>query len=115
MRELESSRNMLIGAGTAVLSAPVAAGLTALVWQFPIAVAGTAGGDPGAALAAILTMTMFMTLFSVGGGAVAVGLVGAVAGFLVRRGAASAAVVAGVAVGILAALVVAVADAYLLG
>ncbi len=98
-----------------MLSAPVAAGLTALVWQFPIAVAGSGGRSVGAAYAATLTMIAFMTLFSVFGGVLAVGLVGAGAGFVVRGRSAKVEALAGITVGILAALVVAIAGVYLAG
>lgn len=105
----------MVGAGCAVLSAPAAAGLTALVWQFPIAIAGTGGRSVGAAYAATLTMIMFMTLFSVFGGALAIGVVGAGVGFLARARPTLVAAMAGIAVGVLAALIVAVADVYLTG
>lgn len=108
-------RGVVVGAGCAVLSAPAAAGLIALVWQFPIAIAGTGGRSVRAAYAATLTMIMFMTLFSVFGGALAIGAVGAGAGYLVRERSAVGAAIAGIAVGVLAALIVAVADVYLTG
>lgn len=110
-----TARSVLIGAGCAVLAAPVAAGLTALVWQFPIAVAGTDGRSVGAAFAAVITMVAFMTLFSVFGGIVAIGLVGAGAGFLARARPPHVAALAGIAVGLLAALIVAIADIFLTG
>lgn len=103
------------GAVFAVLSAPFAAGLTALVWQFPIAIAGTSGQSVGAALSATLTMAMFMTLFSVFAGVLAIGAVGAGAGYLTGRRSPGAARIAGVAVGCVSALVVAVADVILTG
>lgn len=113
--EKESSRNALISAGFAVATAPMAAGLTALVWQFPIAVAGTGGRSVGAAYAAAITMVAFMTLFSVFAGIVAIGLVGAGVGFLARARPPLVAAFAGIAVGVLAALIVAVTDVYLTG
>ncbi|MBM4605668.1 hypothetical protein GS575_23675 [Rhodococcus hoagii] len=59
--------------------------MTALVWQFPVAIAGTAGHSVGAAIGAAVTMVAFMTLFSIFGGVLAIGLVGAGAGYLVRH------------------------------
>ena len=109
-----TQRNVFTAAGTAVLSAPVAAGTTALIWQFPLVLAGT-GGGPGAVPGAILSMALFMTLFSFLAGAAAIGAVGAGAGFLVRTHSAVVSALAGVPVGILAALIVAVAGAYLSG
>lgn len=110
-----SKRSLWEGACFAVLSAPVAAGLTALVWQFPIAIAGTAGHSVGAAIAASVTMVAFMTLFSIFGGVLAIGLVGAGAGYLVRHLRPRAPQTAGIAVGCASALVVAVADVFLTG
>lgn len=109
----ESKRSLREGACSAVLSAPVAAGLTALVWQFPIAVAGTAGHSIGAALSASITMVAFMTLFSIFGGVLAIGIVGAGAGYLARRVGSKAPQIAGIAVGCASAVVVAVADVLL--
>ncbi|MGB3771955.1 MAG: hypothetical protein WBA00_12510 [Rhodococcus sp. (in: high G+C Gram-positive bacteria)] len=114
MKEM-TTRGMKNGAFWALGSAPMAAGLTALVWQFPIAIAGTDGRSIGAALAAILTMLMFMTLFSLLAGAVAIALIGAVAGYAARRRSRRVQIAVGCAVGIGSALVVAVADAYWLG
>jgi len=110
-----TKRSLWEGAASAVLSAPVAAGLTALVWQFPIAIAGTAGHSVGAAIAASVTMVAFMTLFSIFGGVLALGLVGAGAGYLVRHLRPRAPQIAGIAVGCASALVVAVADVFLTG
>lgn len=109
-----TQRRVLTAAGAAVLSAPVAAGVTALIWQFPLVLAGT-GGGPGAVLAAMISMVLFMTMFSVFAGVAAVGAVGAGAGYLARQRSAVGAVLVGVAVGVLAALVVAIADVYLNG
>ena len=103
-----TQRNVFTAAGTAVLSAPVAAGMTALIWQFPLVLAGT-GGGPGA----VLSMALFMTMFSVFAGVAAIGAVGAGAGYLVRERSAVVAVLVGIAVGVLAALIVATADVYL--
>ncbi|GAA1731156.1 hypothetical protein GCM10009832_11330 [Dietzia kunjamensis subsp. schimae] len=103
-----------MGAGWAVLSAPAAAGLTALVWQFPLVLAGTGGGFE-AVPGAIISMALFMTLFSFLAGAAAIGAVGAGAGYLVRERSAVGAAIAGIAVGVLSALIVAVADVYLTG
>lgn len=108
-----SKRSLWEGACFAVLSAPVAAGLTALVWQFPIVMVGTDGHSVGAAVAASATMVVFMTLFSIFGGVLAVGLVGAGAGYLVRHLRPGAPKIAGIAVGSASALVVAVANAIL--
>ena len=109
----DSTSRSLLGAGFAALSAPMAAGLVALVWQFPVMVAGTSGGSLGAAFAATLSMVMFMSLFSVFAGGVAVGLVGAGAGFLVKGYSAVEPAIAGIFVGVLAALIVAIADLFL--
>lgn len=98
-----------------MLSAPVAAGSTALVWQFPVAIAGTAGHSVGAAIGAAVTMVAFMTLFSIFGGVLAIGLVGAGAGYLVRHFRPGSPQIAGIAVGCASALVVAVADVLLTG
>lgn len=107
-----TQRNVFTAAGTAVLSAPVAAGMTALIWQFPLVLAGT-GGGPGAVPGAVLSMALFMTMFSVFAGVAAIGAVGAGAGYLVRKRSAVVAVLVGIAVGVLAALIVATADVYL--
>lgn len=108
----QAVRGVLVGAGWAVLSAPAAAGLTALVWQFPLVLAGTEGGF-GAVPGAIISMVLFMTLFSFFAGMAAIGAVGAGAGYFVRERSAVAAAISGVAVGVVAALIVAVADVYL--
>lgn len=97
----------------AVLAAPVAAGLTALVWQFPIIMAGNSGGDLGSVIGAVFSMIVMMTIFSFFGGTLAIALAGAGAGYLVRRESLRSHVVAGVAVGVVAALVVAVSGAFL--
>lgn len=110
----QTVRSVLVAAGSAVLSAPAAAGLTALVWQFPLVLAGTGGGFE-AVPGAIISMVLFMTLFSFLAGVAAIGAVGAGAGFLVRTHSAVVSALAGVPVGILAALIVAVAGAYLSG
>jgi len=109
----DSKRSLWEGARFAVFSAPVAAGLTALVWQFPIAVAGTDGHSVGAAIGASITMVAFMTLFSIFGGVLAIGSVGAGAGYLVRHLRPRAPQLAGIAVGCASAVVVAVADVFL--
>lgn len=111
----DTKRSLWTGAGVAVFSAPIAAGLTALVWQFPIAVAGTDGRSLGAAFGASFSMVLFMTLFSIFGGVLAIGAVGAGAGYLVRHRPPRAAQIVGVAVGIASAVVVAVADLILTG
>ena len=58
-------------------------------------------------------MVLFMTLFSFFAGMAAIGAVGAGAGYFVRERSAVAAAIAGIAVGVVAALIVAVADVYL--
>lgn len=110
----QTARNMLVAAGCAVLSAPIAAGLTALGWQFPLVLAGT-GGGPEAVPGAIISMVLFMTLFSFLAGAAAIGAVGVGAGYLVRKRTSVDAAIVGIAVGVLAALTVAVADVFLTG
>lgn len=109
----DARRSLWEGARFAVCSAPVAAGLTALVWQFPIAVAGTAGHSLGAAVGASITMAAFMTLFSIFGGVLAIGSVGAGAGYLVRHLRPRAPQIDGIAVGCASAVVVAVGDLFL--
>ncbi|MBB1029753.1 hypothetical protein G6027_02345 [Dietzia sp. SLG310A2-38A2] len=104
--EKESDRNVLISAGFAVVAAPVAAGVMALAWKFPIIMVGVSGGTVGDAIAAAFSMFVFMTLFSFFIGIAVIGIAGAGAGILVRRGPALDAVFTGVAVGILAAMVV---------
>lgn len=106
MMESESGRNVLISAGFAIVTAPVAAGVMALVWKFPIALAGIGGGSVDSAYAASLSMVAFMTLFSFFLGLLVIGVAGAGAGVFVRHGPALDAVSTGVAVGVLAALAV---------
>lgn len=96
---------------TAVLSAPLAAGVVAALWQFPLVIAGTMGHSLGAALSAVLSMALFMTLFSFFGGTLAIVAVGAGAGFLARNYPTSTHRLIGVTVGTVAATVVAVFDA----
>lgn len=102
----ESDRNVLISAGFAVVTAPIAAGVMALVWKFPIIMVGISGGTVDDAISAAFSMFVFMTLFSFFIGLFVIGLVGAGAGVLVRQGPVLDAVATGVAVGVLAALVV---------
>ncbi|MEU5843859.1 hypothetical protein [Rhodococcus sp. NPDC047139] len=109
----ETAQSMRTSAIVAVLSGPVAAGVTASVWQFPVVMVGNTGGTLGAVFGAIFSMFVFMTIFSFLGGAVAVALVGAGAGYLVRGRSVKAHALAGLAGGALAALVVAVAGAFL--
>ncbi|MBB1055682.1 hypothetical protein ABIE38_003520 [Dietzia sp. 2505] len=110
--EKASGRNAWISAGFAVVTAPVAAGVMALVWKFPIALVGIGGGDVNSVYAAALTMVAFMTLFSFFIGFFVIGLAGAGAGVLVRHGPTLDAVTTGVAVGVVAALVVGFAGAF---
>ena len=105
----------MLAAGTALVSAPVGAGLVALVWQFPVMIAGRSGGDVGAAIAAAITMVMFMTVFSIFAGALGVAAAGAGVGYLVRRRPMWAALIGGVVVGIVAAVTVSGVDAILVG
>lgn len=102
----ESDRNVLISAGFALVTAPIAAGVMALVWKFPIIMVGISGGTVDDAISAAFSMFVFMTLFSFFIGLFVIGLVGAGAGVLVRRGPVLDAVATGVAVGALAALAV---------
>ena len=79
----------------------------AWVWKFPIVMVGNSGGTVDDAISAAFSMLLFMTVFSFFFiGIVVIGLAGAGVGVLVRRGPVLDAVVAGVAVGVLAALVV---------
>lgn len=110
--ELKSDRNVLISAGFAVVTAPFAAGVMALVWKFPLIMVGNSGGTVGDAIAAAFSMFVFMTLFSFFIGIVVIGLAGAGAGILVRHGPALDAVSTGFAVGVLAALVVGFVGAF---
>lgn len=89
-----------------MVTAPVTAGVMALMWKFPIIMVGISGGTVRDAILAALSMLVFMTLFSFFIGIAVIGLAGAGAGVLVRHGPALDAVSTGVAVGILAALVV---------
>ena len=102
----KEDRNVLISAGLSVVTAPVAAGAMAWVWKFPIVMVGVSGGTVDDAISAAFSMVVFMTVFSLFIGIVAIGLAGAGVGVLVRRGPVLDAVAAGVAVGVLAALVV---------
>ncbi|MCT1434110.1 hypothetical protein [Dietzia maris] len=104
----KEDRNVLISAGLSVVTAPVAAGVMAWVWKFPIVMVGNSGGTVDDAISAAFSMLLFMTVFSFFFfiGIVVIGLAGAGVGVLVRRGPVLDAVVAGVAVGVLAALVV---------
>lgn len=102
----ESDRNVLISAGFAVVTAPIAAGVMALVWKFPIIMVGISGGTANDAISAAFSMFVFMTLFSFFIGIAVIGLAGAGPGVLVRHGPVLDAVSTGVAVGIVAALVV---------
>ena len=102
----KEDRNVLISAGLSVVTAPVAAGAMAWVWKFPIVMVGISGGTVDDAVSAAFSMLLFMTVFSFFIGIVVIGLAGAGAGVLVRRGAVLDAVAAGLAVGVLAALVV---------
>ena len=102
----KEDRNVLISAGLSVVAAPVAAGVMAWVWKFPIVMVGNSGGTVDDAISAAFSMLLFMTVFSFFIGIVVIGLAGAGVGVLVRRGPVLDAVVAGVAVGVLAALVV---------
>ena len=102
----KEDRNVLISSGLSVLMAPVAAGVVAWVWKFPIVMVGNSGGTVDDAISAACSMLLFMTVFSFFIGIVVIGLAGAGAGVLVRRGAVLDAVAAGLAVGVLAALVV---------
>lgn len=104
--EKESDRNVLISAGSAVVTAPIAAGVMALIWKFPLIMVSISGGTVDDAIAAAFSMLVFMTLFSFFVGIAVIGLAGAGAGVLVRDGPALDAVSNGVGVGILAALVV---------
>ena len=99
------------GAVAAVLSAPVASGLIALAWQFPIVMVGTEGRSLGALLGATLSMAIFMTLFSFFGGVIAIAALGGAAGYVVRDRPGRVHAVDGVLVGVLAAIVVAAFDA----
>ena len=99
------------GAVAAVLTAPMASGLIALAWQFPIVMAGTEGHSLGALLGATISMALFMTLFSFFGGVVAIAALGGAAGYVVRDRPGRVHAIAGVFVGILAALGVAAFDA----
>ena len=92
------------------MTAPVAAGVMAWVWKFPIIMVGNSGGTAGDAISAAFSMLVFMTLFSFFIGIAVIGLAGAGAGVLVRQGPVLDAVSAGVAVGVLAALVVLTGD-----
>ena len=102
----KEDRNVLISAGLSVVAAPVAAGVMAWVWKFPIVMVGNSGGTVDDAISAAFSMLLFMTVFSFFIGIVVIGLAGAGVGVLVRRGPVLDAVAAGVAVGGLAALVV---------
>ena len=102
----KEDRNVLISAGLSVVTAPVAAGVMAWVWKFPIVMVGNSGGTVDDAVSAAFSMLLFMTVFSFFIGIVVIGLAGAGVGVLVRRGPVLDAVAAGVAVGVLAALVV---------
>ena len=103
--------SMGTGAVSAVLSAPVLAGVVAIVWQFPIVMVGTEGRSLGAMFGAIISMGIFMTLFSFFGGALLVAFLGAVAGYCVNRGPRKAQLLAGAVVGAIAAVAVAAFDA----
>lgn len=98
----KEDRNVLISAGLSVVTAPVAAGVMAWVWKFPIVMVGVSGGTIDDAISAAFSMVVFMTVFSLFIGIVAIGLAGAGVGVLVRCGP----VLDAVAVGVLAALVV---------
>lgn len=102
----KEDRNVLISAGLSVVTAPVAAGVMAWVWKFPIVMVGNSGGTVDGAISAAFSMLLFMTVFSFFIGIVVIGLAGAGVSVLVRRGPVLDAVAAGVAVGVLAALVV---------
>lgn len=64
---------------------------------------------------AIISMVLFLTLFSFFAGVAAIGAVGAGAGYLVRERSAVGVAIAGIAVGVLAALIVAVSGICLTG
>ncbi|MFE5117589.1 hypothetical protein ACFQ9D_16595 [Arthrobacter koreensis] len=102
----KEDRNVLISAGLSVVTAPVAAGVMAWVWKFPIVMVGISGGTVDDAISAAFSMVAFMTAFSFFIGMVVIGLTGAGVGVLMRRGPVLDAVTAGVAVGGLTALVV---------
>ena len=96
---------------TAVIAAPLAAGIVAALWQFPIVLGGTMGQSLGAAIGAVMSMALFMTQFSFFGGTVAIAAVGAAVGFLARDYPRNTHRYLGAAVGTAAALIVASFDA----
>ena len=73
----KEDRNVLISAGLSVVTAPVAAGVMAWVWKFPIVMVGNSGGTVDDAISATFSMLLFMTVFSFFIGIVVIGLAGA--------------------------------------
>jgi len=94
---------VIAGATAAVLAAPLAAALTALVWEWPVFMVGTEGGTPRSAFGAAFTAILYL----VAGGVVVLGGLGAGAGYLLRHQAIGAAIAAGTLVALCAAVGVA--------
>lgn len=95
-------RSATAAAVTAVLSAPLAAALTAWCWKWPVFMVGIVGGTPRAALGAAFTSAIYIAF----GGIIILGGLGACAGHLLRSRSLVAAIVAGLAVASAAAVAV---------
>ncbi|WP_102142202.1 hypothetical protein [Mycobacterium hubeiense] len=100
-------RMPLIGAAAAILWAPIAAALIAVIYRFPVPFGGYASGLDGA-LTAALASVFYLVL----GGVVVLGALGAVAGALLTRRWLT--VLAGFAIAVVAALSLALLE-YVIG
>lgn len=96
-------RRVLVGGGSAVLSTVLAAGLTGLVWKFPVFMVGIVGGIDGF-VGGMVTALLWLTLMTLFLGGLLIFALGAASALPVRTAPTWMSIAAGSAVGVLVAV-----------